>query len=153
MVARAIAGAVSRGMTETVPDGFVPRVVGGGFMAPFGPLFVRRGEGGSTFGLRIEPRHCNGMDMAHGGMLTTLADLVLGIGGFEAAGVEGFFITVSLQADFLAPVPLGAWVEARAELLRRTRTLLFVQGTFTAQGRAVLRASGIFALPKGLTAG
>lgn len=132
-----------------VPEGFTPRAIGGGFMAPFGPLYLRRAPGRpTTFGLRIEDRHCNAMHMAHGGMLTTLADLVLGIGGTEAAGVDGFFITVSLQADYLAPVPRGAWIEAEAQLLRRTRTLLFVQSTFTVEARPVLRASGLFALPR-----
>ncbi|WP_135467033.1 PaaI family thioesterase [Crenalkalicoccus roseus] len=135
-------------VAERIPAGFVPRPVGGGFLEPFGPLYIRRGEGPSVFGLRIERRHCNAKDMAHGGMLATLADIVLGIGGLEQAGVPGFFVTVSLQTDFLGPAPLGAWVECRPELLRRTRTLMFVQGTFAAEGRPVLRASGVFHLPK-----
>ena len=79
---------------------------------------------------------------------TALTDVVLGIGGLEQAGVKGFFITMSLTQDFLAPVPLGSWLEAEVELLRRTRTTMFVQGVFKVRGEPVLRSSGVFRLPR-----
>jgi acyl-coenzyme A thioesterase PaaI-like protein len=109
---------------------------------------IRRDLGPLAFGLRIEKRHCNSKDMAHGGMLATFADLALGIGGFNLAGVTGFFTTISLNTDYLAPALLGTWLQCEPVLLRKTRTLIFSQGVFMADGRAVLRASGVFALPK-----
>ena len=137
------------GLDDAVPAGFVPRPVGGGFMEAAGPLYVRRDTAGrGTFGLLVEPRHCNAKGMCHGGMLAALTDVVLGIGGLEQAGVKGFFITVSLAQDFLAPVPLGSWIEAEVELLRRTRTTMFVQGVFKVRGESVLRSSGVFRLPR-----
>ena len=137
------------GLDDAVPAGFVPRPVGGGFMEAAGPLYVRRDTAGrGTFGLLVEPRHCNAKGMCHGGMLAALTDVVLGIGGLEQAGVKGFFITVSLAQDFLAPVPLGSWIETEVELLRRTRTTMFVQGVFRVRGEAVLRSSGVFRLPR-----
>jgi uncharacterized protein (TIGR00369 family) len=131
-----------------VPEGFLPRPLNGGFLRATGPIYVKRGDGRSIFGLLVEEQHCNGKEMCHGGMLATLADVVLGIGGMEQAGVSGFFITVSLTNDFLAPAPLGAWIEARVELLRATRTTMFVQGIFTVEGEPVLRSSGVFRLPR-----
>ena len=132
-----------------VPPGFTPRPVGGGFMEFAGPLYVRRDSGGrATFGLLVEPRHCNAKDMCHGGMLAALTDVVLGIGGLEQAGANGFFITVSLTQDFLAPVPLEAWIEAEVDLLRRTGATMFVQGVFRVRGEPVLRASGVFRMPR-----
>lgn len=114
-----------------------------------GPVYVRRDAAGrATFGLLVEPRHCNAKDACHGGMLAALTDVVLGIGGLEQAGVKGFFVTIALTQDFLAPVPLGAWLEAEVELLRRTRTTMFVQGVFRVRGEAALRASGVFRLPR-----
>ncbi len=132
------------------PPGFAPRTVNGRFLEPIGPLYVRQDAGGGPgiYGLRVLPAHCNIKDMAHGGMLATLADVVLGIGGLEQAGTPGFFVTISLQTDFLGPAMLGAWVECRPEMLRRTRTMMFVQGLFTADGEPALRASGVFRLPK-----
>src|SRR5919107_1191027 len=134
---------------NAIPPGFVPRPVGGGFMEAAGPLYVRRdATGRGTFGLLVEPRHCNAKDMCHGGMLAALTDVVLGIGGLERAGVKGFFVTISLAQDFLAPVPLGSWVEAEVDLLRRTNSTMFVQGVFRVRGEAVLRASGVFRMPR-----
>lgn len=142
---RAADGAEAPG---AIPPGFAPRRAGGPFLEPIGPIFRRPDDGGATFGLRIERRHCNSQDVAHGGMLATFADLALGIGGAEQAGAPGHFITVSLVTDYLAPAPLGAWLECRPALLRRTARLMFVEGRFLADGVAVLRASGVFSLPR-----
>lgn len=131
-----------------IPEGFLPRRAGGPFLEPIGPIWLRAGEGGSSFGIRLERRHCNNQAVAHGGMLATFADLVLGIGGTEQAGAPGHFITVSLVTDYLAPAPLGAWLECRPALLRRTSRLMFVEGRFLADGVPVLRASGVFSLPR-----
>lgn len=131
-----------------VPEGFLPRRAGGPFLEPIGPIWRRAEEGGARFGIRIETRHCNNQRVAHGGMLATFADLALGIGGAEQAGTPGHFITVSLVTDYLAPAPLGAWLECRPVLLRRTARLMFVEGRFEADGAPVLRASGVFNLPK-----
>jgi acyl-coenzyme A thioesterase PaaI-like protein len=131
-----------------IPEGFEPRHAGGPFLEPVGPIWLRRQEGGATFGIRIERRHCNNQAVAHGGMLATFADLVLGIGGAQQAGTPGHFVTVSLVTDYLAPAPLGAWLECRPALLRRTSRLMFVEGRFEADGTPVLRASGVFSLPR-----
>jgi acyl-coenzyme A thioesterase PaaI-like protein len=134
--------------TADIPDGFVARRAGGPFLDPIGPIFRRPEDAGARFGIRIERRHCNNQAVAHGGMLATIADIVLGIGGAEQAGTPGHFVTVSLVTDYLAPAPLGAWLECHPVLLRRTSRMMFVEGRFTADGANVLRASGVFALPR-----
>lgn len=131
-----------------IPEGFVARHAGGPFLEPIGPIWIRAEEGAARFGIRLERRHCNNQAVAHGGMLATFADLVLGIGGAQQAGAPGHFVTVSLVTDYLAPAPVGAWLECRPALLRRTARLMFVEGRFEADGTAVLRASGVFSLPR-----
>jgi acyl-coenzyme A thioesterase PaaI-like protein len=131
-----------------IPEGFMPRHAGGPFLVPIGPIWLRPDEGGSTFGIRLERRHCNNQAAAHGGMLATFADLVLGIGGLEQAAAAGGFATVSLVTDYLAPAPVGAWLECRPTLLRRTTRLMFMEGRFAADGVTVLRASGVFSVRK-----
>ena len=39
--------------------------------------------------------------------------------------------TVTLSVDYLAPVPSGAWLVLKAEILRTTRTLIFTQARVT----------------------
>jgi acyl-coenzyme A thioesterase PaaI-like protein len=80
-------------------------------------------------------------------MLATFADMFLPIAARLQAGLDGAMVpTVNLVCDFLAPAPLGAWVEGRGELVKATRNLLFVQGVATSDGTPVLRANGIFKL-------
>ena len=54
-----------------------------------------------------------------------------------------FLLTVNLQIDYVAGAPLGCWLEGSAELLRSTRTLVFMRGLVTADGTPCARVSGI----------
>jgi uncharacterized protein (TIGR00369 family) len=130
---------------DTPPSGYRPVAVGGDFVAGLGPLYARWEDGVFSLGLRVQARHCNPIGHCHGGMLATLADMLLPYAAMYQLNVDRRFTpTVSLQLDYLAPAPLGAWIEGRAEVLRSTRRLLFVQGVACINGAAVLRASGIF---------
>jgi uncharacterized protein (TIGR00369 family) len=119
-------------------------------MGSNGPLYYRRagpGEGaGVVLGFRVEERHCNPMGVCHGGMVATLADMALAVNchAQSEAAHNRFLPTISLQIDYMASARLGDWVEARAEVLRATKTMLFVQGIISAGDTAVARVSGIF---------
>jgi uncharacterized protein (TIGR00369 family) len=129
------------------PDGFIPLNSGRNpFVDSVGPLWVHREEGRAgqlVMGIRIEPRHCSPSGFCHGGMLLTLADMLVVMGTSVQTGINRFMTTVSLSSDFLAAVPQGAWIEGRLEILRTTRTLIFCQGLFRVDGDPVLRVDGI----------
>jgi acyl-coenzyme A thioesterase PaaI-like protein len=76
-------------------------------------------------------------------MLTSMADMLVVLGGNLQADLQRFMTTVSLSVDFLAPVPAGAWLEGRVEILRATRNLVFCQGLYRVDGAPVLRVDGI----------
>ncbi len=44
----------------------------------------------------------------------------------------------------MAGAPLGSWVDGQADVLQVTHRLVFSQGLVQADGRSVLRASGMF---------
>jgi uncharacterized protein (TIGR00369 family) len=130
-----------------VPEGFRPaRALGGEFIRANGPLYVRKHEGRLQLGFRVEPRHTNPAGICHGGMMASFCDMLLPICAHHQseAVANRFLPTVSLQLDYLAPSPEGAWVQGEAEVLRATRSLVFVQGLVTADGEPVARASGVF---------
>jgi uncharacterized protein (TIGR00369 family) len=132
--------------TADIPEGFKPRSFGGGFIGVNGPLYVKRLERGIALGFRVEPRHCNPMGICHGGMMATFCDMLLPISAHSLSEDIGrrFLPTINLQVDFLAASPLGAWVQGEAQLLRATRSMVFMQGLVTADGANVARVSGIF---------
>ena len=129
-----------------VPEGFKPRRFGDGFIAGNGPLYLKKLERGVLLGFRVEPRHCNPMGICHGGMMATFCDMFLPISAhhLSEALADRFLPTISLQIDYLAPSPKGSWVQGEGQLLRSTRSLVFMQGLVTADGQAEARASGVF---------
>lgn len=132
-------------MSTQIPAGFAPFKLSFGFLEANGPLYGKWENERLLLGFRVELRHCNPGRVAHGGMLATFADMLLPIASrFQSKTDMGFLPTVNLSCDFLAPAPLDAWVEGRADPLRITKNLLFAQGLVTADGEPVLRANGIF---------
>ena len=128
-----------------IPAGFLPLKLSMGFLEAAGPLYGKWADERLVLGFRVEFRHCNPGSVAHGGMLATFADMLLPIAArFQSAAELGFLPTVNLTCDYLAPAPLGSWVEGRADLVKTTRNLLFAQGLATADGEPVLRANGLF---------
>lgn len=132
--------------STAVPEGFTPLTIGGEFIVANGPLFERVDGNVYRLGFRVERRHTNTMGICHGGMMATFCDMLLPITAFRSSeALHGRFLpTVSLQVDYLAPAPLGAWVEGEAQVLRITRSMAFVQGLVHADGQVVARVSGVF---------
>lgn len=139
-------------MTATAIPAGMKRMNFMGFMEMTGPLWGRleEGEGGilaPVMGFRVEQRHCNPMQVCHGGMLMTFADMLLGFTVGVADGGRKFMPTVNLAGDYVGPAPLGAWVEGKGRLVRKTRNLGFAEALITADGAPCLRTSGIMKIP------
>ena len=78
-------------------------------------------------------------------MLGTLADILISSAAQYQTDIPRTFLpTISLQTDFLAPAPLGSWVQGQADILKVTQRLIFSQGLLTADGETILRTSGVF---------
>jgi acyl-coenzyme A thioesterase PaaI-like protein len=76
-------------------------------------------------------------------MLASFGDMLLPVCIHRQTEVGRRFLpTISLQIDYLAPAPLGAWVQGEADVLRVTRTMVFAQGVARIDGKPVLRVSG-----------
>ena len=128
-----------------MPDGFRPFPHHEGFIGSNGPLYIGREGEEYVLGARILPRHCNPMMIAHGGWLATLLDMTLPICARHSAGVpDNFLLTISLTLDYLGGAKVGSWVTGRAEVLKRTKRLVFVQGALSVDGEAITRGSGVF---------
>jgi acyl-coenzyme A thioesterase PaaI-like protein len=125
------------------PTDFLPLALPGGFMALNGPFFGRRRAGGLDLGFVVEERHTNPAKVSHGGMLMSLARLQLAAGAAAGAGLDHLPRMMALSFDFLAPAPVGAWVEGETEVLHTTRNLVFLRGLLRIGGQPVLRASGV----------
>jgi len=133
---------------DTAPA-FDPRTAGwkpmkaDGYPALIGPFWARREGEGWRYGFLAEPRHINTGGVVHGGMLMSFADDVLGMTVWEAAGRKPC-TTVQLNTHFIAPVRLGEFVEGQAEVMRATRTVVFVRGLLRVGDRTTVSADGVW---------
>ena len=98
-------------------------------------------DGVHHFVLRAEERHCNSHGIVHGGLMMTMIDLTMVITAKQARDEQ--LVTVSLNSEFVASARAGDLIEARGELVRRTRSLAFVRGHVSAGGRTLLTASAV----------
>ena len=132
--------------THNIPAGFKALPKMGGFIGVNGPLYLKHEGDLVQLGFRVEARHTNPMRICHGGMMASFCDMLLPISVHRKSREIGmrFLPTISLQIDYLAPSPLGAWVQGEAQVLRTTRSLVFAQGLVEADGTPVARVSGIF---------
>lgn len=107
-----------------------------------GPFYFRDEAGGRTRCATVpEMRHCNAAGVIHGGFVMTFADFALFAIAREQLG--GPAVTVSLHSDFLAATFPGLRLEAEGEIVRTTRTMIFVRGLMTQSEKTVFMFSGI----------
>jgi acyl-coenzyme A thioesterase PaaI-like protein len=109
-----------------------------------GPFWTRRSEAGLEVALLAEEYHSNGnLGVVHGGALMTFADNALGLAVVHALG-EAACATVQMSYSFTAAARIGSFITCRPELVRQTRSLMFVRGMVMAGDRVVGSAEGIW---------
>jgi uncharacterized protein (TIGR00369 family) len=127
-------------------DGWKPRTLPG-FAGLVGPLWTRREGDAWAYALLVDARHLNPAGVAHGGVLSTLADHAMSAVAWEA-NERRACVTVALDVRFLAPAAAGDLVIARARVVRQTGSLAFMDCTLTAAGVAVVAATAILSVRK-----
>ena len=132
-----------------VPAGFTVALGNDvGFNVQSGPWYVGVIDGQARLGFRVGERHLNAMGSCHGAVLAGFADMQAVVIR-PAIGIPDQAIpTITLSIDFLAPTPLGAWVELTTRLMRKTRDLVFCEGLITADGEPVARTNAIYKIGK-----
>ena len=108
-----------------------------------GPLWQRTEGGINRLGFVAREHHTNRRGVVHGGMLLMFADEAIGKAAYDANDRQPQ-ATIQLDVQFIAPVEVGQFVEADAEVIRRTRSLIFMAGKLFAGDKTVATASGIW---------
>jgi uncharacterized protein (TIGR00369 family) len=127
-------------LSEEAPAGFEPVPLDIGYNAAFGRAYINTAE--RKIGFRVGPRHLNPVGSCHGGAMATFLDMQIVVAG--DGPYDTHKPTISLTVDFLAPAPLGAWVEAAVSCQKATRRMVFTQALVTVDGEVVARSSAIY---------
>jgi len=130
---------------DAVPDGWEVRHFGqpDGYSALIGPVLARRTGDGWTYAIQVEPRHLNVRGAVHGGMIASLADHALGMTVWEAVGRQPC-VTVQLNIHYVSAAKLGDLLEVQGEVVRATRSVVFIRGLVSVAGRSVAMADGVW---------
>ncbi|UUZ66449.1 PaaI family thioesterase (plasmid) [Polaromonas sp. P1-6] len=116
-------------------------------MTLMGPLYQSAANDGTVIiGLRLGMPHTNMHSIAHGGMLSTLADNALGYNVSRAA--QSPVVTMHLSIDFLDAVRPGDWIEAHVTINKRGKRIIYAACQLLVGDLCVLKANGIFSLRK-----
>jgi len=125
-----------------LPEGYVGWDGTDPFEDHAGPYFFKKMEDGSIRCAFVStPTHCNGGGFLHGGALMTFADYSL----FAIAGelTGGPCVTVSFNSDFVTAGKAGKLIEATGEVVKNTKSLIFVRGEVTCEGETLMPFSGV----------
>ncbi|MBF0277130.1 MAG: PaaI family thioesterase [SAR324 cluster bacterium] len=130
-------------MTENkIPEGYKRAAWTGRAEEMVGPFFYRKKENGRIETAFVaEARHCNGLKVVHGGILMTFGDYSITMQALS--GVSESCTTISFNCEFAAPGHQGDLIEANAEVLRRTGSLVFLRGKIFADEQILLNYSAI----------
>lgn len=89
--------------------------------------YERYDDGKVRCAMVLEARHCNTGGIAHGGLMMTFADYAtFAIARQEIGGPGG--ATVSMNHDFCSPARAGQLLEAEADVVRESRSMVFMRG-------------------------
>ncbi len=128
---------------DPTADGWKQSRREGAFTNLLGPFWSRREGEAWAYGAQAEQRHLNANGAIHGGLMLSFADETLGMTVWEAVGRRRC-VTMQLALQFIGAVSAGDFLEMRGEVLRVTRSVVFVRGRLTVGERTVAHADGVW---------
>jgi uncharacterized protein (TIGR00369 family) len=113
------------------------------FETHIGPLCFKVEPDGRVI-CAFQPRreHLNGAGALHGGALMSFADFSLFAIAHNALKGSGSSVTLTMNSEFIAAGKADAIVYAEGEVLKQTRSLLFVRGLLKQEDKVIFAFSG-----------
>ena len=113
-----------------------------GFMKYLGGLDLKRiNDTEYEFSLEVKEIHLNTGKIAHGGFLSTIADTGMGTAAHQVAGNRRC-VTINLDLKFITAAKLGEKLNGKVKILKKTKTLVFINCEINNTKDIVVSASG-----------
>ncbi|MEW6597663.1 MAG: PaaI family thioesterase [Pseudomonadota bacterium] len=105
-----------------------------------GPFYFRIDEKGGLCAFRVAEKHLNGAGTLHGGCVMGFADFcVFVIARQELEEQEA--VTATFNCELVGAARPGQLVECRGDVVKNTRSMIFVRGLMSADGEPILSFS------------
>jgi len=108
-----------------------------------GPFYHKRVGNEIRCAFLAEEKHVNGGGGLHGGLLLSFADHSIFVIAQDCLGEDAGGVTVSLHGEFCAGGQKGDFVEAVGDVVRETRSLVFVRGMIVVGDKTLVNFSAI----------
>ena len=113
-----------------------------GFMKHLGGLELKQiSETQYEFIVEVKEIHLNTGKIAHGGFLSTIADTGMGTAAHRVAG-DRRCVTINLDMKFISAGQLGDKLKGDLKILKKTKTLVFINCEISNDKEIVVSASG-----------
>ena len=113
-----------------------------GFMKHLGGLDLKRiDESNYEFTVQVKDIHLNTGKIAHGGFLSTIADTGMCTAAHRVAG-DKRCVTINLDIKFISAGMLGDKLKGSVKVLKKTKTLVFINCDVINDKGPVISASG-----------
>ena len=115
-----------------------------GFMKHLGGLELKKiNETHYEFIVEVKEIHLNTGKITHGGFLSTIADTGMGTAAHRVAG-DRRCVTINLDMKFISASQLGDKLKGKVEILKKTKTLVFINCKVYNDKELAVFASGIW---------
>ena len=113
-----------------------------GFMKHLGGLELKQiSDTQYEFIVEVKEMHLNTGKIAHGGFLSTIADTGMGTAAHRVAG-DRRCVTINLDMKFISAGQLGDKLKGDVKILKKTKTLVFINCEISNDKEIVVSASG-----------
>ena len=113
-----------------------------GYMKHLGGLELKQiSETQYEFIVEVKEIHLNTGNIAHGGFLASIADTGMGTAAHRVAG-DKRCVTINLDMKFISAGQLGDKLKGVVKILKKTKTLVFINCKISNDKDIVVSASG-----------
>ena len=113
-----------------------------GFMKYLGGLDLKKiSDFEYEFLVEIKEIHLNTGKIAHGGFLSSVADTGMGTAAHKVVGGKRC-VTINLDMKFITAAKLGEMLRGKVKILKRTKSLVFINCDITNNNDLIASASG-----------
>jgi acyl-CoA thioesterase len=115
------------------------------FLRDLGVEFIGAANGEAEIALDLTERHMNSWQVAHGGVVMTLLDVVMAMAGRSLDPDARGGVTIEMKTSFVQPGGhVGGRVVAKGKAFHRSTTLCFCEGEAWNGDKLVAKAMGTF---------
>jgi uncharacterized protein (TIGR00369 family) len=108
-----------------------------------GPNYLKEENGVERYGFVVETKHLNRSNGLHGGMASAYLDMSLAR-TIATTQKLPHIATIHLGIEYIDVARVGDFVEVKAEIVRATRSVVFVRGSLVAGDRVIAIADGVW---------